>query len=96
MTAPSSENVGKWLPLVTAAILAVYAYGVLNQRVVTLEIQQRVVDQTRFTEEDGDALAREFRAEIRLKNAFIRQICNDLSRLYRELDRVPPNDCARP
>ena len=36
--------------------------------------------------------------EVRLQTerVYSRQVCNELARLTRELNRIPANDCARP
>lgn len=68
----------------------------LNGQLVELRAWRNNTEGSRFTNQDWAREEAILNQKQVGERAFLRAVCNDLTRLYRELDRIPPNDCGRP
>jgi len=97
---PSAGTIHLPLALVITACAAIVAFslwvGSLQAEVRALQEWRASTDSNRFTAADGRVLQTLLEREVQAERAYSRSLCNDVTRLYRELDRIPPNDCGRP
>lgn len=87
---------GFWLTLVTLALTGASSYGRLNLEVTELKLWRDEAQSNRFTKLDWEREHVLVLKELEGERAYSRALCNEVTRISKELGVLPANDCARP